>query len=159
MTSKTKTTLDFLLEKLRYHEIKYAIAYFDGSGDSGCVSSVHAKTIDDVELSHQSLETIVFTDVANEDLSHTYFDDSYLGGAIKPRDFKKKPLTLVELVVDVAELLLETKHAGWEIDAGAYGHITFTPLAQYHKTDPVVIDFNENYNDHDDYESEEYNDN
>jgi hypothetical protein len=158
MTSKTKT-IDFLLEKLQYHEIKYAIAYFDGSGDSGCVGTVHAKTIDDVDLSHPELEAIVFTDVDNKELAHTYFDNSAPGGAIKLRDFKKKPLTLIELVTDVAELLLETKHAGWEIDAGAYGHVTFTPLAQYHKTDPVVIDFHENYDDHDDYESEEYDDN
>ena len=159
MPSKTGTNLDFLLEKLQYHEIKYAIAYFEGSNDSGCVSTVHAKTIDNEDLSHSALEAIVFTSVDNEELQHTYCDNTYAGGTIKPRDFKKNPLTLIELVTDVAELLLETKHAGWEIDAGAYGHITFTPLAQYHKTDPVVIDFNEHYEDHDNYESEEYDDN
>jgi hypothetical protein len=157
MTSKSETSLDFLLEKLQYHEIKYAIAYFEGSGDSGCVTSVHAKSIDDVELSHPALEAIVFTDVRNDALSHTYFDNT--SGAIKPRDFKKKPLTLTELVTEVAETLLECRHAGWEIDAGAYGHITFTPLARYHNTEPVVIDFNENYENYDDYESEEYDDN
>jgi hypothetical protein len=157
MPSKAKTNLDFLLEKLQYHEIKHAIAYFEGSGDSGCVTTVHAKSIEDEELSHGALEQIVFTDVDNEDLSHSYFENST--GTVKLRDFKKKPLTLTELVTDVAETLLETRHAGWEIDAGAYGHITFTPLAQYHKTDPVVIDFNENYEDYGDYESEEYDDN
>lgn len=150
-TTSTTAAQDLLLEALRQNEIKHLLVNFCGSNDSGDISDMEFVNVDDERQTDQKiLEKILLHHVK---LKHTSY---YLDG--KPRDFVKNPVNLREFAVDVCYDLLETSHDGWEIDAGASGTITFTPLARYLNTVPVNIDIEYGYNDDDDYEDEEYND-
>lgn len=147
--------IELVIEALEYHEIKHVVVTYSGSGDSGSIDNITAESIDDdVVIKQKDLEAILVPKASK--LMPPRF--SFEKNEAKPRDWPKNPPSLYELIEEAAYDLLEADHAGWEINAGAYGSIVFTAHAKHFGVLPVVVDFNENYEEYDGYEEEEYND-
>lgn len=148
--------VSLLMEQLRHHEIKAVHVAFSGCNDSGDVTITRLEPLTPEEEIPEGL--LDHLRIPNAQILSEIFEFDSAGNC-RPRDWRAKPPTLRELINDICYDKLEIQHAGWELDAGASGTIIFTPLADYHKTQPIVINIeygtaDSEYN----YYDEEYND-
>ena len=146
-----------LLDKLGYYEIKKVVVDFSGSGDSGSLGDITVYPLDEeTETTAEALGDIfVPAAVMSPEIDWSTSPPT-------ERDWKKNPASLKDLLEEVCYQELETGYAGWEINGGTSGSITFVPLAAQFspnkKQISVAIEFHEDEDDDYDYESEGYND-
>lgn len=115
-----ESDIDAMFACLYDNEIKSVEATFAGSSDSGQIDQITAINLDNESVAEKELRQIIVSDYEpdNADDFGTWHD-----GRWNRRNFKIKPLTLLELVETVAYRELEMRHSGWEIDAGSSGTV------------------------------------
>lgn len=160
LKGKTKTNFDLVLDAIKYHEIKTVRVYFSGNNDDGAIHNVEADLIDDDETDSESanrlLNSVKITtlDLHPESAPFDYTTD-------KRRDWVKKPPSLREAIEIVCYDILDAEAPGYEINCGAHGSITLTPLGPLMPTPVEKFNFeiceNDGY-DEDDDEEEYYSD-
>lgn len=121
------------IKKILYdNEIKTVIVNFNGSGDSGTIDISSYQTIDDEFQYGPDMGGIVIPEdkiplsVKNSNICTENAWDSTAGRYTEqPRNLRKKPIKLDELVIFFVEEWLEEEHPGWEINEGSFGSVTF----------------------------------
>ncbi|NDD52713.1 hypothetical protein EBZ39_02335 [bacterium] len=141
-----------LLHELYVREIKSVVAKFSGSGDSGSVYELIATSIDDEPIAQDDLEHMFLELQPTNDSLSMHWTGSV---GYEKRNFKKDPLRLSELLIDICYEFLELESPGWEINSGSSGSITFTtPEKGIEKThSAIVLEIEHDYDD--DYDDDE----
>jgi len=117
VTNEVTNEIDHLIRVLYEHEFASVTAHFSGSDDSGAIREIKAITIDGKRVDEDSLRYTFLPDYRPPPPEHAF-------SAIS-RNFETHPYSLYELIADAAELELEARLPGWEINDGTHGTIVF----------------------------------
>jgi hypothetical protein len=121
ITKESKALHPLILAAMKEHHIGRLVAAFEGSGDSGGFEEITA-------YQDQSAWDETRVDLEKIDLGkhkiHTGTDYSGANPQGKPI-FKEERLSLAEACQEIGYAVLESRHSGWEIDAGSSGEIVF----------------------------------
>lgn len=104
-----------ILTQLRALNVASVVVDYDGSGDSGQVESVEART-----AGGNAIDLAVPAGMKEVEEGHYVVGQGFL------TQKKIKPVLLRERIEDFAYAWLEDQHPGWEINGGSYGQLTIS---------------------------------